>query len=158
MSKETNHPRSATLIRASQLRSLLIAHLNQSEKMLSFHDLSTQLQTELDKLGVKRTALAAQLKHMTGNRLISCRQEGQRYFYGGEFTVEKPSSSTPSGVSGLVSQKTKPLSPQKPKVEVLVKPTDKQPLPVFKIDVIKNTQRLRIELANVIFEVGVVLE
>lgn len=106
--------------------------------MLSTKQIHDQLSEELSGMSIDISALRTQLSQLATNNLITTSVDGSHRFYDSEHIQLNKDN-------------------KKPKVEIIIKSKNKKELPLYKIDVIKNSQRLRIQLADVIFEIGVIL-
>lgn len=131
--------RDEALARNVSLRAKLSSLFNNTDSYMSVTDVKTQLKADLEKLGVTDKILAAQLKGMATNKLITSYREGVRNMFGGSHLTAVDN-----------------LKPKKTKVDIKIKPLKSGKVSDYKIDVVKGQQRVRITIDNVMFDIGVV--
>ena len=131
--------RALSLRRAAEMRAAVTALLNSSNQPLSAKEISEQLKGVMSSLGYFESNLSNFLFNMSANKLISKTGElgHVRYWkYGGE-----------------------EYSPAKPKAEkTQVKKVTKSTagLPEIKVDYVKSSGKVRLEIKGLVIEIGVV--
>lgn len=125
--------RAKALVRSAEVRTMLIAHLNQVDSPETVAQVYEALKNKLDALKVSTVTLALQLRTMANNGLIDYVRKGKCNLYSSKQTTNA-----------------------KTKVDVKIKSLKPGKVPAYKIDVVKGQKRVRITIDDVMFDIGVI--
>lgn len=151
--------RSAHLVRAAELRALLLAFLSQVGVFVTIEKIMAQLEGELEMINCSETNVARQLGLLTKNGLVTMTLRGRVGFYAKSTTKPKELTSdvttTPLESQSTLLEEVSSVNVISEEKQTCSNPIEQcTPEPTLRVDVIKATGRLRIEYAGLVIEIG----
>lgn len=122
------------MARAAKYKALIVALLNRTGTLLSHSEISAKLEDELTADSYKAHNLRGLLAQLAANKMIICDVAGNRKLY---HSTQYPA----------------PADADEPVVE---RKSKKDAAPTLKVDLVKDTGRVRITLQGLVIEIGVV--